>query len=58
MEVQDVVLLLRRQRFISGTESFEYLVNTHLPMEYVEELLPCAVAGKRIVPKNSVDGFT
>ena len=50
LEVDDVILLMRRQRFISETESFEYLVNTHLPLEYVEELLPCAVAGKRIVP--------
>ena len=52
VEVDDAVLLMKRQRFISGTETFEYLVNTHLPLEYVEELLPCAVAGKKIVPSR------
>ncbi|CAI8009260.1 Centromere protein T [Geodia barretti] len=50
LEVDDVILLMKRQRFITESESFEYLVNTHLPLEYVEELLPCAVAGKKIVP--------
>ena len=51
IEVQDVTLLLGRQRHISDSQGFEYLVNTYLPLEYVEELLPCAVAGKRIVPR-------
>lgn len=50
MEVDDAVLLMKRQRFISESETFEYLVNTYLPLEYVEELLPCAMAGKKIVP--------
>ena len=50
IEVEDVTLLLGRQRHISESQKFEYLVNTYLPLEYVEELLPCAVAGKRIVP--------
>ena len=50
MEVEDAILLMKRQRFISGSETFEYLVNTHLPLEYVEELLPCTVAGRKIVP--------
>ena len=50
VEVDDVILLLRRQRHISESQGFEYLVNTYLPLEYIEELLPCAVAGKRIVP--------
>ena len=50
VDMDDAVLLMRRQRFISDSASFEYLANTHLPLEYVEELLPCAVAGKDIVP--------
>ena len=53
IDVQDVVLLLKRQRFITEKQSFEYLVNTHLPLEYVEELLPCAQAGRKIIPKNT-----
>ena len=52
IEVEDVVLLLRRQRHISESQGFEYFVNTYLPLEYIEELLPCAVAGKRIVPST------
>ena len=52
MEVDDAILLMKRQRFIGGTDTFEYLVNTHLPLEYVEVLLPCAVAGKKIVPSR------
>ena len=52
IEVEDVILLLRRQRHISESQGFEYLVNTYLPLEYIEELLPCAVAGKRIVPST------
>lgn len=54
IEVSDVILLLRRQRAITGTQSFEYLANTHLPLEYVQELLPCALAGKRVAPKGPV----
>ena len=50
VHVDDVILLLKRQRLITDIETFEYLVNTHLPLEYIEELLPCAVAGKKIVP--------
>ena len=50
LEVDDVVLLLKRQRLLTESETFEYLVNSHLPLEYVQELLPCAVAGKKIVP--------
>ena len=52
IEIEDVILLLKRQRCINNTETFEYLVNTYLPLEYVEELLPCAVAGKKIVPSR------
>ena len=52
IEIEDVFLLLKRQRCINNTETFEYLVNTYLPLEYVEELLPCAVAGKKIVPSR------
>ena len=52
VEVDDAILLMKRQRFISDTETFEFLVNTHQPLEYVEELLPCAVAGKKIVPSR------
>ena len=50
IEVDDAILLMKRQRFITDSETFEYLVNTHLPLEYVEELLPCTLAGKKIVP--------
>ena len=50
LDVEDAILLMKRQRFISDSETFEYLVHTHLPLEYVEELLPCAVAGKKIAP--------
>ena len=50
IEVDDVNVLLQRQREITSTRSFEYLVNTHLPLEYAEELLPCAKMGKCVVP--------
>lgn len=50
IEVDDVKVLLQRQRETNSTRSFEYLVNTHLPLEYIEELLPCAKAGKGVVP--------
>ncbi len=53
VEVQDVVLLLRRQRVLSERESFEYLANSHLPLDYLQELLPCAVAGKKVEPLRS-----
>ena len=51
IEIEDVVLLLKRQRFITEDRSFEYLVNTYLPLEHAEELLPCVTAGKEIVPQ-------
>lgn len=44
VDVDDVKLLMRRQREITSTSSFEYLVNTHLPLEYIEELLLCTRA--------------
>lgn len=50
IDLDDVVLLLRRQRLISEKQPFEYQVNKHLPLEYVEELLPCALAGKEVIP--------
>ena len=50
IEVEDTVLLLRRQRIVSEKKPFEYLVNRHLPLEYLEELLPCALAGKDVYP--------
>ena len=50
VDVEDVVLLLQRQRVVTENRPFEYLVNEHLPLEYVEQLLPCAVAGKDITP--------
>ena len=50
MEVNDVVLLLHRQRALTDRAPFEYLVNTHLPLEYSQELLPCAMAGKTVTP--------
>ena len=51
IEIEDVVLLLKRQRVVSENRPFEYLVNTYLPLEYAEELLPCAVAGKDVSPQ-------
>ena len=50
LELEDVVLLLKRQRIISDKDPFEFLVNEHLPLEYAEQLLPCALAGKEVVP--------
>lgn len=41
--MDDVVLLLKRQRAIKGDRTFEFLVNTYLPMDYAEELLPCTL---------------
>ena len=52
IELEDVVLLLQRQRVISENKPFEYLVNTYLPLEYAEEVLPCALAGKEVVPQQ------
>ena len=51
IELEDTVLLLRRQRIISEKKPFEYLINHHLPLEYSEELLPCVMAGKDIHPQ-------
>ena len=51
IEVQDIVLLLKRQRFITEDRPFEYLVNSYLPLEHAEELLPCAKAGKDVIPQ-------
>ena len=51
IELEDVVLLLRRQRVVSDKRPFEFLVNEHLPLEYVEEVLPCALAGKEVIPQ-------
>lgn len=50
IEVNDVILLLRRQRAVTERKPYEYLVNTHLPLEYTQELLPCARAGKTVIP--------
>ena len=50
LELEDVVLLMKRQRIISDKNTFEFLVNDHLPLEYAEQLLPCALAGKEVVP--------
>lgn len=52
VEVRDVMLLMNRQRATSERESFEYLANCHLPLDYVEELLPCALAGKTVEPHS------
>lgn len=41
--LDDVILLLRRQREVRGDRTFEYLVNTYLPMEHAEKLLPCTL---------------
>lgn len=46
--LEDAILLLKRQRnslkgherLMNDEQSFEYLVNSYLPMEYAEELLP------------------
>ena len=51
IEIEDTVLLMKRQRFISEDRPFEFLVNGYLPLEHAEELLPCAVAGKDIIPQ-------
>lgn len=51
IEIEDIVLLMKRQRFISEDRPFEFLVNSYLPLEHAEELLPCAVAGKDLIPQ-------
>ena len=51
VDVDDVLLLLQRQRVVSEKRPFEYLVNEHLPLEYAEQLLPCATAGKDVTPQ-------
>ena len=48
--VDDVLLLLKRQRQLTHKETFEFLASEHLPLEYVQELLPCTVACKHLVP--------
>ena len=51
IEIEDIVLLMKRQRFISEDRPFEFLVNSYLPLEHAEELLPSAVAGKDVIPQ-------
>ena len=51
IEIEDIVLLMKRQRFISEDRPFEFLVNDYLPLEHAEELLPSAVAGKDVIPQ-------
>ncbi len=52
--VDDVKLLLHRQkgadkfqRVINSKQTFERMVNTYLPMEYTEQLLPCVLIPSR-----------
>ena len=51
IEIEDIVLLMKRQRFISEDRPFEFLVDSYLPLEHAEQLLPSAVAGKDVIPQ-------
>ncbi|XP_046842601.1 centromere protein T-like [Xenia sp. Carnegie-2017] len=51
IDESDVELLMRRQNLVTSRESFNGLIEKYLPMEYRQEILPCAKSGNKIIPK-------
>ncbi|XP_056153752.1 centromere protein T-like [Lampris incognitus] len=51
IEVEDVVLLLKRQGHVNDQVPVEVLIEKYLPMEYRRLLIPVATSGNVVVPK-------
>ncbi|XP_056153582.1 centromere protein T-like [Lampris incognitus] len=51
IEVEDVVLLLKRQGHVTDQVPVEVLIEKYLPMEYRRLLIPVATSGNVVVPK-------
>ncbi|XP_026975346.1 centromere protein T isoform X1 [Sagmatias obliquidens] len=47
---EDLELLMRRQGLVSDQVSLHVLVERHLPLEYRQQLIPCAFSGNTVFP--------
>ncbi|XP_032470237.1 centromere protein T isoform X1 [Phocoena sinus] len=47
---EDLELLMRRQGLVSEQVSLHVLVERHLPLEYRQQLVPCAFSGNTVFP--------
>ncbi|XP_065754880.1 centromere protein T [Phocoena phocoena] len=47
---EDLELLMRRQGLVSDQVSLHVLVERHLPLEYRQQLVPCAFSGNTVFP--------
>ncbi|XP_059939835.1 centromere protein T [Mesoplodon densirostris] len=47
---EDLELLMRRQGLVTDQASLHVLVERHLPLEYRQQLIPCAFSGNTVFP--------
>ncbi|XP_059760601.1 centromere protein T isoform X1 [Balaenoptera ricei] len=47
---EDLELLMRRQGLVTDQVSLHVLVERHLPLEYRQQLIPCAFSGNTVFP--------
>ncbi|XP_061565201.1 centromere protein T [Cololabis saira] len=52
IEVEDVVLLLKRQGYVNDKVPVEVLIEKYLRMEQRKILIPCATSGNVVIPKR------
>ncbi|XP_064191451.1 centromere protein T isoform X2 [Anguilla rostrata] len=52
IEMEDVVLLMRRQGFVTDSMPVNVLIEKYLPNEYRKLLIPVATSGNKIIPKQ------
>ncbi|CAH7067993.1 centromere protein T [Phodopus roborovskii] len=50
VKLEDLELLLRRQRLVTDQVSLHVLVERYLPLEYRQLLIPCASSGNSVFP--------
>ncbi|KAM4017596.1 centromere protein T [Anomaloglossus baeobatrachus] len=53
----DMELLLIRQRLVTDRTSLNVLIEKHLPLNYRELLIPCAMSGNVVFPKIDVSSL-
>ena len=49
-----VMICAFRQRFVTSEKSMYRLVEDYLPLQYQQEIIPCASAGNVVSPKTGV----
>lgn len=47
---EDLLLLMRRQGLVTDQVSQHVLVERYLPLEYRQQLIPCAFSGNSVFP--------